>query len=117
LFSLDGEARHVKQKLISVSTTRHSVFFRRLLQEFPDGTTAVVGKRRFTAAQFPDLIKDWCINSRIRSTRDFRLLRGRTELAGFHDSPDCIWADLSMLPFIEKLASEKLIRYEVSPTI
>ena len=107
----------MKQKLISVSTTRHSVFFRRLLQEFSEGTTAVVGRRRISAAQFPELIKDWCTNSSIRSTRDFRLLRGRTELAGFHDSPDCIWADLSMLPFIEKLASEKIIRYEVTPTI
>jgi hypothetical protein len=107
----------VKQKLISVSTTRHSVFFRRLLQEFSDGTTAIVGKRRVASAQFPELIRDWCINSHIRSTRDFTLLRGRTELAGFHDSPDCIWADLSMLPFVEKLASEKIIRYEVNPTI
>ena len=107
----------MKQKLISVSTTRYSVFFRRLLQEFTDGTTAVVGKRRFTAAQFPELISIWCINARIQSTRDFRLFRGRTELAGFHDSPNCIWADLSTLPFLEKLASEKIIRYEVPPTI
>jgi hypothetical protein len=107
----------VKQQLISVSTTRYSVFFRRLLQEFTEGTTAIVGKHRFAAAQFPELIADWCTNARIRSTRDFRLLRGRKALAGFHDSPDSIWADLSMLPFLEKLASEKIIRYEVSPTI
>jgi hypothetical protein len=107
----------VKQELISVSTTRYSVFFRRLLQEFSDGTTAIVGKRRFASTEFPKLIENWCTNSRIRSTRDFRLLRGRTELAGFHDSPDCIWADLSMLPFVEKLASENIIRYEVPPTI
>ena len=99
-----------------MSTTRYSVFFRRLLQEFSNGTTAVVGKRRFAAAQFSELIADWCTNSRIRATRDFKLLRGRTELAGFHDSPDCIWADLSILPFVERLASEKIIRYEVNPT-
>ena len=115
-FSLDGDVGYVKQKLIAVTTTRYSVFFRRLLQEFSDGTTAVVDKRRFAAMQFPELIEDWCSNTRIRSTRDFRLLHGRTELAGSHDSPKCIWADLSILPLIEKLASEKIIRYEVHPT-
>jgi len=107
----------VKRELISVSTTRYSVFFRRLLQEYTDSTTAIIGKRRFSAAQFPELIQDWCTNHRIRATRDFKLLRGRAELAGFHDSPDCIWADLSLLPFIKKLASEKIVRYAVTPTI
>jgi hypothetical protein len=117
LVSLDGDKRCVKPRLISVSTTRYSEFFRRLLQEFAEGTTAVVGKRSFAAEQFPALIADWCTNTHIRATRDFKLLRGRIELVGFHDSPDCIWADVSILPFVEKLASEKLIRYEVSPTI
>ena len=104
------------KKLVSIKTRLYSVFFRRLLQEYTDSTTAIIGKRRFSAAEFPELIQDWCTNSRIQATRDFKLVRGHIELAGFHDSPDFNSADLSMLPFIKKLASEKIVRYEVTPT-
>ena len=98
-------------------TKRHSAVIRRLLEHFSDDATAVIDRKRFRSSDFPDLLTRWCTNDRIRATRDFKLLRGRVELASFHDTPDDIWIAEEALPFVERLAAEKLIRYEAPPTI
>ena len=90
---------------------------RRLLQEYSRDTTAVVDRKRFASADFPRLVASWCTNTRIRATRDFKLLRQRTEIAGFHDTPDEMWIAATELPFVQRLAEEKLIRYDAPPTI
>jgi hypothetical protein len=104
--------RRVKPKLISIRTKRYSAVLRRLLQEYTRDTTAVIDSKRFASSDFPQLIASWCTNDRIRATHDFKLCRGRTELAGFHDTPDALWIVESELAFVQRLAAEKLLRYD-----
>jgi hypothetical protein len=107
----------MKTKLISLQTKRYSAVLRRLLEEYSSGTTAIIDRKRFSSSEFPQLIATWCTNARIRATRDFKLLRGRVELAGFHDTPDEMWIVDTELAFVQRLAAEKLIRHEAQPTI
>jgi len=109
--------RREEPKLISIHTKRYSVFMRRLLEEYSQDTTAVVDRKRFASSDFPQLISTWCTNAQIRATRDFKLLRGHTEIAGFHDTPDDMYIVATELPFVQQLASEKIIRYEAPPNI
>jgi hypothetical protein len=102
-----------KKNLISVQTTRYSEFFRRLLQEYGTDSQAAIDGKNFSAEQFPQLIADWCVNDQIKKTRNFRLSRGKTDLFGFHDSPDEFWAAETELPFIERLAGDKLVRFRI----
>jgi len=104
--------RRETPKLLWLHTRRYSALLRRLLQEYSDGTTAVIDRKRYPSSKFPELIASWCTNVRIRATRDFKLKRGRDELAGFHDTPDDFWIVESELPFVQRLAEEKLVRYD-----
>jgi hypothetical protein len=109
--------RREQPKLISIHTKRYSVFMRRLLEEYSEGTTAVIDRKRFASADFQQLIATWCTNARICTTRDFRLVRGRMEIAGFHDTPDDMFIAATELPFVQRLAAEKIIRYDAPPNI
>jgi hypothetical protein len=109
--------RREQPKLISIHTKRYSAFLRRLLTEYSRGATAIVDHKRYSESDFPQLLANWCINARIRATRDFRLLCGRSELAGFHDSPDEMWIVATELPFVHRLAGEKIVRYDAPPNI
>lgn len=100
---------------ISIETTRYSAFFRRLLQEYSEGTAAIIDGQRHSALEYPDLVKNWCTNARIKGTNEFRLLRGDAELFGFHDHPDELWAACSELSFVERVAEEGIVRYRVLP--
>src|SRR5436190_20637632 len=99
------------EKLIGIRTKRYSEFFRRLLQEYSDAALVIDG-HRFSPSEIPQVIESWCTNSRIRSTREFELSRGGVAIAGFHDSPDETWLIALELPFVERLASEKIVRYD-----
>ena len=105
----------METKLISIRTRRYSEFFRRLLREYASGATVVINQHSYPASEFPQLIESWCTNAKIAHTWEFLLLRGETELFGFHDHPDELWAACSELPFIERLASERIVRYRVCP--
>lgn len=105
----------METELISVVTTRYSEFFQRLFQEYTNATAVVIDLRHYSPSDFPELIANWCTNAKISETREFRLLCGNVELFGFHDHPDELWAAYSELPFIERLASERIVRYRVLP--
>ena len=107
----------MKTKLIWILTKRYSTVLRRLLQEYSSGASVVIDRKRFNSSEFPQLITNWCTNECICSTRDFKLLRGRTDVAGFHDTPDEMWIATTELPFVQKLAAEKLIRYKASQAV
>ena len=109
--------RREQPKLIWIHTKRYSVFLRRLLEEYSQDTTAVIDRKRFASADFPQLIATWCTNARIRATHDFKLLRGRAEICSFHDTPDDMFIAATELSFVQRLAEEKLIRYDAPPTI
>jgi hypothetical protein len=102
-----------KAKFISIETTRYSEFFRRLLQEYGPTSHVTIDGKVFDETQFPRLIEEWCINDRIKRTKDFRLLRDKTALFGFHDSPSELWATHTELPFLERMAAEKLVRFRI----
>ena len=109
--------RREQPKLISIHTKRYSVFIRRLLEEYSQDTTAVIDRKRFPSSAFPQLIATWCTNAQILATRDFKLLRRRVEIAGFHDTPDDTFIAATELPFVQRLAQERIIRYDVPPNI
>jgi hypothetical protein len=98
------------QKFLSIRTTRYSEFFRRLLQQYREGVRVEVDGARYSEADLDSLIESWCTNAKIRATRNFSLWRGETELFGFHDSPDELWAADSESAFIESLEREHLLR-------
>jgi len=102
-----------KKNLVAIETKRYSEFFRRLFQEYDSGSQVTIDGKRFTVAQFPHLIADWCSNSQIKKTKNFKLSRGKTDLFGFHDKPDELWAAETELSFIERLAADKLVRFRI----
>jgi hypothetical protein len=104
-----------RRTLISIETTHYSEFFRRLFQEYKTDSYVRVDGKVVNAAQFPQLIADWCTNDQIKKTKNFKLSRGETDLFGFHDSPDELWAVETELPFIERLAADKLVRFRIMP--
>ena len=101
------------QKLIWISTTRFSEFFRRLLHQYRDGVRVEIDGSDYGDDDIDSLIASWCTNGKIRSTRDFALWQGDTKLFGFHDSPRQLWAACSELPFVEALEREHIVRYKI----
>lgn len=102
-----------RKRLISVETKRYSEFFRQLLEEYGSDSQVTIDGGTFIAAQFPQLIVDWCTNTQIKKTRNFKLSRGEIDLFGFHDKPDDLWAAETELRFIERLAADKLVRFKI----
>src|SRR5258707_1365513 len=103
------------QKVIWITTTRFSEFFRRLLHQYREDVRVEIDGARYGDADLDSLIASWCTNAKIEDTRNFRLWRGEAELFGFHDSPrDGIWAAQSELPFVQALAQEHIVRYRMT---
>ena len=99
----------MKDRLLTVKTTRYSEFFRRLFEEYSNDSVATIDGRNYRSADFSSLMDAWCTNTKIKATQDFRLRKGGKELFGFHDGPLDIWAASSELTFLQQLADEKLI--------
>ena len=99
--------------LIAIETTRYSEFFRRLFVEYADGVTIEIGRRRFSSADIPHLLADWCSNAKICQIKHFRLLRDDLVLFSFHDHPRELFAALSERPFVERLRADQILRYRV----
>ncbi len=102
----------MKNRLLTVRTTRYSEFFRRLFKDTGGDSVATIDGRNYLSADFPHLTDTWCTNAKIKATQDFRLKKGGNELFGFHDGPLDIWAASSELPFLKRLADEKVIHID-----
>jgi hypothetical protein len=102
----------MKDRLLTVKTTRYSEFFRRLFEEYTDDSVATIDGRDYRSADFPSLMGAWFTNAKIKATQDFRLRKGGKELFGFHDGPVDIWAAPSELKFLQQLADEKIIHVQ-----
>lgn len=101
----------MKPKLVAVKTTRYSQFFRHVFDEYADEDIVVkIDGKKYRASEIPSLVQNWCTNTKIKSTRDFCLWRGKNELFSFHDHPEELFASVSELPFLNRLVSERLIR-------
>ena len=103
------------KKFISIQTKRYSEFFRRLFDEYKTNYSVFIDGKIVESAKFSKLIEDWCTNDLIKKTRDFKLSRDNIDLFGFHDGPDELWAIETELPFVERLAADKLIRFRTNP--
>lgn len=101
------------EKLWTVTTTRYSEFFRRLLDRYSTDTHVRIDGEAIPSSEFATLAKSWCTNKAIMRTRDFVLYQGRKELCGFHDTPHEIWASPVILPLLQDLEREKVIRLSV----
>jgi hypothetical protein len=75
----------MKDRLLTVKTTRYSEFFRQLSEEYGNDSVATIDGRDYRSADFPNLMGAWCTNAKIKATQDFRLRKGGKELFGFHD--------------------------------
>ncbi|MBM3847870.1 MAG: hypothetical protein FJ405_16490 [Verrucomicrobia bacterium] len=101
------------KQLIGIETTRYSEFFRRLFEEYAEGVTIEIGSSRYSSADVPSLLAEWCSNAEICQTQHFRLLRAGVELFGFHDHPRELFAAMSERSFVERLQTEQILRYRV----
>ena len=99
----------MKKELISIETKRYSEFFRYLLEEYASTSRITIDGDTFDGNDCAQL-KDWCVNKRIKQTRNFKLTRDNMDLFGFHDSPSELWAAITELSFVERMAEAKLIR-------
>ena len=103
----------MKLQLISIETKRYSEFFRRLFEEYAANSHVIIDGKTFDGSDFTKLKEDWGANEQIKRTRDFKLIRGRVELFGFHDSPNELWAAMSEVSFVKRMAEEKIVRYKL----
>lgn len=101
------------KQLIGIETTRYSEFFRRLFAEYAASVTIEIGNGRYSSADVPRLLAEWCSNAEICRTQHFRLLRSGVELFGFHDHPRELFAAMSERSFVERLQAEQILRYRV----
>jgi hypothetical protein len=98
---------------IAVKTTRHSEFFRRLFDRYSATCTIEVDGTKYGTADVEKLKASWCTNSKIRSTREFRIHAGSRFVASFHDSVDELFIAEEERDWIQSLSEERLVRYEV----
>ena len=106
-------------KLIGIQTTRYSAVMKRILGAYGTDVEILIRYQRarpdtFRDADVPQLLENWCTNDRVKKTLQFNLKQNGVELFGFHDHPDNLWADISVLPFVQDMATDKMIRYDVS---
>ncbi len=105
------------EKLIGISTTKYSTLFSKIFDEFSHGCRIQIDGKEYREQDIAKLKSEWCQNSKIEETRNFKFSIGDEELFGFHDSPDQLWAATSVLDFVQRLADEKIIRYQIMPVM
>ena len=102
-----------ESSLISIETRRYSEFFRRVFAEYLDEARVRCDSRFIEGGELAKFAVEWCTNERITHTTDFVFYRAGVELFGFHDHPSELWAAMSELSFIERLATEKLVHFKI----
>jgi hypothetical protein len=100
-------------KTISIETKRYSTLVRRILEAYKHDVVIKIDNTQFSESYIPQLLSSWCTNRSLESTNYFALMHKGDALFWFFDHPDNMCAAISVLPFIEKLAEEKIIRYEI----
>ncbi len=101
---------------ILIKTTRYSTLFRRLLQAYGEGADIRIERQRYIEADqavIDVLLREWCNNRTIKRTHEFELRRNGETLFSFHDGPENTIATLSEHAFVDALAQEQIIRYEL----
>ena len=101
------------REIISIETKRYSTLIRRILTEYNKEVVIKIDNTQFSESYIPQLLSNWCTNKSLEST-DYFVLKHKSEaLFWFFDHPDNMCAAISVLPFIKRLADEKIIRYKI----
>ena len=100
-------------KTISIETKRYSTLVKRILEEYSHDVVIKIDHTQFSESYIPQLLSNWCTNKSIKSTKYFVLKQQGEELFWFFDHPDNMCAAVSVLPFIKRLADEKIVRYKI----
>jgi hypothetical protein len=100
---------------ISIETSRHSEFFRRLLDRYPTDCKIEIDGTHYGAADVEGLKAAWCTNQKIRNTREFCLHHGDRFIASFHDSVDELFVAEAERDWVHLLHKERLLNYKVLP--
>jgi hypothetical protein len=101
--------------IIWIKTHKYSTLLRRIFEEYKKNAEIYIEGHRYSEYDIPQLLDNWCTNRIITRTINFSLKKDGMELFGFHDTPDEFWAAMSERPFVERLASERIIRYRIYP--
>jgi hypothetical protein len=99
---------------IWIQTRRYSRLIRSIFEEYNENVEIEIDGIRHGPADIPRLLDEWCTNRNIAKTLNFSLQRNAKPLFGFHDDPCYFLGALSERSFVERLASEKIVRYRVS---
>lgn len=94
--------------MLTINTTRFSAVVGALLDAYP-GAVVVIDRTTQSGAPF-----DWCTNARLTAANNFSLLSNGVEYLGFHDGPRNMWASDSALRLVERLSTEKALRFTQS---
>jgi hypothetical protein len=105
------------KQAIAISTTRHSEFFRRLLDRYASSCRLEIDCTPYGPSDVEQLKVTWCTNKKIRGTREFSLHDGQRFVASFHDSVDELFIAEEERDWIHRLSEEHLLRYRVSPVV
>jgi hypothetical protein len=100
-------------KTISIETKRYSTLVRKILEAFKHDIVIKIDNTQFSESYIPQLLSSWCTNRSLESTNYFALMHKGNTLFWFFDHPDNMCATISVLPFIKKLADEKIVRYKI----
>lgn len=57
--------------------------------------------------------KEWCTNRKLESIKNFVITQDGQEVISFHDHPRELIAPVESLPLIQKLATQKLLKYQL----
>lgn len=100
-------------KTISIETKRYSTLIKRILEEYCHDVVIKIDNTQFSESYIPQLLSNWCTKRSIESTNYFVLKHKGDDLFWFFDHPDNMCAAVSVMPFIERLADEKIVRYKI----
>ena len=100
-------------EIIAVETRRYSTVVKRILENYIHDVVIKIDNTQFSESYIPHLLSNWCTNRALESTNFFVLEHKGVDLFWFFDHPDNMCAAISVLPFIKKLADEKIVKEHV----
>ena len=95
-----------KMEYLEIDTTKYSAVIRAAVDAHPN---AVILINKVTATES---IEEWCTNKKLKEYIDFSINEGGRVLWSYHDHPVNMLVVASELPLVERLKSEKLLRFK-----
>ena len=96
--------------MITIRTTRTSTVVAAFTSEFPQAVARIDGIVQ------PAVLTEWCTNERLKKCVDFSLQLDGAELLWFHDDSRDMLASDETIVLVERLASQRVLRYRQGPS-